>query len=58
MNNNIPISVGYDEYYGLWFLCPSCKSDNVKGKVNYCDNCGTKLNWVGEEELGGIEPPS
>lgn len=50
MNNNIPVSVGYDEYYGLWFLCPSCQSDNVKGKVNYCDNCGTKLNWVGEED--------
>ena len=37
---------GRDEYYGDWFICPKCKSEDIMNKVNYCSNCGAKIEWV------------
>lgn len=45
-----PLDFGDDAY-----LCPTCKRNNFyKGdalcKMNFCDWCGQKLDWGGEEE--------
>jgi hypothetical protein len=30
-------------------LCPCCNGNGLADKQEYCDNCGQKLDWSGEE---------
>ena len=30
-------------------LCPCCNGKGLLDKQKYCDNCGQKLDWSGEE---------
>lgn len=34
-----------EDWYGKWYECPKCESKDVRGKANYCDNCGQKLEY-------------
>ena len=37
-----------DEIYCNWYICPSCKSKEVRSGDNYCSNCGCKFVWSGD----------
>ena len=38
-----------EEMYGFWH-CPSCGKTLPNRRSNYCDNCGTKLDWSKEDK--------
>lgn len=38
-------TIEQEEWYGDWYKCPKCQSNNVRGKAHYCDNCGQKLEY-------------
>lgn len=33
-------------------LCPCCNGKGLLDKQKYCDNCGQKLDWSEESEVG------
>jgi len=44
ISNDMKNSDG-DEMWCEWYTCPACKNDDVLPGVNFCDNCGIKLEW-------------
>lgn len=42
---------GKDEVYWHFFKCPNCGSNNIIGGSKFCDECGSKINWIKDIEL-------
>ncbi len=40
--------IGIEEWYGNWYKCKNCDSNNIRECVNYCDECGIKIEWEKE----------
>ncbi len=36
-------SIGQDEIYCEWFVCPECGFDCIKKGFSYCPGCGAEI---------------
>lgn len=38
-------SVGKEEIYTCWFMCPNCGTEYIADWFKYCPICGDKIIW-------------
>ena len=39
-------SVGCEEIYIEWFICPKCQDDKLCIHFNFCPNCGVAIKFA------------
>ena len=38
-------SIGWDEFYAEWFVCPKCAETNITDTFKFCPDCAAPLDW-------------
>lgn len=38
-------SIGWDECYAEWFVCPRCTEMDITDTFAFCPHCGSRLDW-------------
>lgn len=44
-------SIGKDEMYCEWFVCPDCKGENIAEHFKFCPDCGLNLEGFTKKSL-------